>query len=78
MVSVVDEGPGIPRDCQDRIFDKFFQADSRKTTGRKMSVGLGLAFCKLAVDAHGGDIWVESEAGRGARFSFSLPLRVTC
>jgi len=77
VVSVQDEGPGIPREYQSRIFDKFFQAGSRKTSGRKMSVGLGLAFCKLAVDAHGGDIWVESEPGQGACFSFSLPLNVT-
>ena len=76
VVSVQDEGPGIPPEHQARIFDKFFQAGSRKTSGRKMSVGLGLAFCKLAVDAHGGDIWVESEPGHGARFSFSLPLDV--
>ncbi|UCC69067.1 MAG: GAF domain-containing protein [Armatimonadota bacterium] len=76
VVSVQDEGPGIPPEHQARIFDKFFQAGSRRTSGRKMSVGLGLAFCKLAVDAHGGDIWVESEPGEGARFSFSLPLDV--
>jgi signal transduction histidine kinase len=74
IVSVQDQGPGIPREYQSRIFDKFMQAESRQRDQRKMSVGLGLAFCKLAVEAHGGRIWMESEEGEGARFSFSLPL----
>jgi signal transduction histidine kinase len=74
VVSVADQGPGIPREYQEAIFDKFMQAESRQQDQRKMSVGLGLAFCKLAVEAHGGRIWVESEEGEGARFSFSLPL----
>jgi signal transduction histidine kinase len=74
VISIQDEGPGIPPEYQARIFDKFFQAGSRKESAKKMSVGLGLAFCKLAVDAHGGDIWVESQPGEGACFSFSLPL----
>jgi len=74
VVSVQDEGPGIPKEYQERIFDKFFQAGSRQQSYGKISVGLGLTFCKLAVEAHGGSIWVESEPGHGARFSFSLPL----
>jgi len=74
VVSVQDEGPGIPREYQERIFDKFFQAGSRRQPQGKLSVGLGLTFCRLAVEAHGGSIWVESEPGHGARFSFSLPL----
>jgi len=74
VVTVQDEGPGIPEDYKNRIFDKFVQASTRRQEHRKFSVGLGLAFCKLAVEAHGGRIWVESEEGQGARFSFSLPL----
>jgi signal transduction histidine kinase len=75
VVSVLDQGPGIPRDYQSHIFDKFFQAEKREHSREKLSVGLGLAFCKLAVEAHGGSIWVDSEVGRGCRFSFSLPVR---
>jgi signal transduction histidine kinase len=74
VVSVQDQGPGIPRDYQSRIFDKFFQAEKREHSREKLSVGLGLAFCKLAVEAHGGTIWVDSEVGGGCRFSFSLPV----
>ncbi len=76
LVSVKDEGPGIPDELQSRIFDKFFQAASRQRSQQKVSVGLGLAFCKLALEAHGGRIWVESKPSEGACFSFSLPLAV--
>jgi signal transduction histidine kinase len=75
VVSVTDQGPGIPSDYQSRLFDKFFQAEKRQRSREKLSVGLGLAFCKLAVEAHGGSIWVDSEVGRGACFSFSLPAK---
>ena len=56
-----------------RIFEKFGQVESRQSN-RKMSTGLGLTFCKMAVEKHGGRIWVESELGRGSRFSFCVPL----
>jgi signal transduction histidine kinase len=68
---VQDNGPGIPAEYREKIFDKFGQVESRQD-GKKFSTGLGLTFCRLAVEAHGGRIWVESEAGRGARFLFSV------
>jgi PAS domain S-box-containing protein len=73
LFRVCDSGEGIPKDAFDRIFEKFEQVESRKA-GRKMSSGLGLTFCKMAVEAHGGRIWVESQVGRGSTFSFTIPL----
>jgi PAS domain S-box-containing protein len=73
IVSVRDTGEGIPQDAIGRIFDKFGQVESRKA-GRMMSTGLGLTFCKMAVEAHGGRIWVESQLGKGSTFSFVVPL----
>jgi signal transduction histidine kinase len=70
--SVRDTGEGIPREAFRRIFDKFGQVESRKA-GRSMSTGLGLTFCRMAVEAHGGHIHVESELGRGSTFSFTVP-----
>ncbi len=72
LFSVEDTGEGIPTDAFSRIFEKFGQVENRRA-GRKMSTGLGLAFCKLAVEAHGGRIWVESEPGHGSTFFFTLP-----
>jgi signal transduction histidine kinase len=73
VFAVSDTGEGIPQEELERIFDKFGQAASRKS-GRKMSSGLGLTFCKLVVEAHGGRIWVESEVGKGSSFIFLLPI----
>lgn len=72
LFSVRDTGEGIPPEAFDRIFEKFGQVENRKA-GRKMSTGLGLTFCKLAVEAHGGRIWVESEQGQGSVFFFTIP-----
>ncbi len=76
LFAVRDTGEGIPPDAFERIFQKFGQVESRKA-GRKMSTGLGLTFCKLVVEAHGGRIWVESELGQGSTFLFSLPAATT-
>ncbi len=70
---VSDTGEGIPEESFGRIFEKFGQVTSRKG-GRTMSTGLGLTFCKLTVEAHGGHIGVESTMGQGSRFRFTLPL----
>ena len=68
---VRDNGPGIPAGEQDRIFDKF----TRLRGGTKSSgLGIGLAFCRLAVQGHGGRIWVESEPGTGSAFHFTFPV----
>ena len=69
-VAVVDTGPGIPAEYHRRIFEKFGALD---TGARGYSTGLGLVFCKLAVQAHGGEIGVESEPGKGSAFWFTLP-----
>lgn len=69
-VSVRDNGPGISENDRDRIFDKFFRLSGES---RPKGLGLGLAFCRLAVEAHGGRIWVDSEEGRGSTFKFTLP-----
>ena len=70
-VWVLDHGPGIPEASRGTLFDVFSQLDSKQ---RKFGAGLGLAFCRMAVEAHGGKIGVESELGKGSRFWFELPL----
>ncbi len=72
VVGVRDTGEGVPKEAFLRIFDKFGQVESRKA-GKSASSGLGLTFCKLVVEAHGGRIWVESEPGLGSTFFFTLP-----
>jgi signal transduction histidine kinase len=73
VFSVCDTGEGIPADAFERIFEKFGQVASRRA-GRMMSTGLGLTFCKLAIEAHGGHIGVESVPGQGSTFCFAVPL----
>ncbi len=70
LVAVRDQGPGIPEAYQAVIFELFGQAPS----GRGRGTGLGLSFCKLAVEAHGGAIWVESALEQGSTFYFTLPV----
>jgi two-component system sensor histidine kinase/response regulator len=72
LFAVRDSGEGIPEEAFGRIFEKFGQVETRKE-GRKMSTGLGLTFCKMAVEAHGGRIWVESRLGHGSSFYFTIP-----
>lgn len=69
---VQDQGRGIPKEEQERIFEKFTRVQAG-ATGQTKGLGLGLAYCKLAVEGHGGRIWVESERGKGSRFAFTIP-----
>jgi K+-sensing histidine kinase KdpD len=73
IMSVADEGIGILEELHEKIFERFFQGDGRKN-GRQKGSGLGLAICRGIIEAHGGKIWVESEPGKGSKFSFSLPV----
>ncbi|MBN2391337.1 MAG: cyclic nucleotide-binding domain-containing protein [Anaerolineae bacterium] len=75
-VSVNDAGPGIPPAEREHIFARFTQVESEER--RRRGFGLGLRFCYLAVQAHGGNIWVESgDDGIGSKFVFTLPVRET-
>jgi signal transduction histidine kinase/GAF domain-containing protein len=69
-LAVRDHGVGIQVQDREKIFQKFGQAGNRRGSGS----GLGLTFCRLVVEAHGGTIWVESEPGEGSTFLFTLPL----
>ncbi len=72
LCSVSDNGPGIPVEDQQRIFDRFYQARSEHMAGHG-GMGIGLTIVKHLVELHGGQVWVESEVGQGATFSFTLP-----
>jgi signal transduction histidine kinase len=72
-ITVADEGIGIPREEHARIFDKFYRVGRSDTQGRRGS-GVGLALVRHIVRAHGGDVSVASEPGRGSRFTLWLPL----
>jgi len=75
-VSVTDTGPGIPEAYREKIFEKFSQVEEQESR-RGLGSGLGLTFCKLVVEAHGGHIWVESQMGQGSTFTFTLPVAET-
>jgi K+-sensing histidine kinase KdpD len=70
-ISISDTGKGMPADKLSGIFDKFSQIEA-KNSGKIRSTGLGLAFCKLAIEAHQGKIWAESELGKGSIFKFIM------
>jgi signal transduction histidine kinase len=71
-VSVEDDGPGIPHEHLPLVFERFYRIDPSRSRDDG-GTGLGLAIARSIVEAHGGRIWAESEPGRGARFTFSLP-----
>jgi len=70
VVSISDNGPGIPAEYLSKVFDRFWHVQDNKQAGS----GLGLAIAKGIVDAHGGRIWAESEVDKGTSFSFTLPV----
>ena len=76
QVSVIDNGIGIKKEDQERIFEPFCWLDN-PLTKEKSGTGLGLALVKTIVEKYGGQIWVESEYGKGSRFTFTLPLTTT-
>lgn len=73
-VMIIDEGDGVPLAIQDKIFDKFFSIEAKKANLDIKSTGLGLAFCKLAIEAQEGTIGVTNYPGKGAQFWFTLQL----
>lgn len=75
LISIADQGVGIPRTDIVRVFDKFHRVDSSVTRDTGGS-GLGLAIAKYIVDVHGGRIWAESKEGKGSTFYFTLPKKV--
>lgn len=72
-IRIRDQGPGIPEEHRDRIFDKYVRLDGSSGANARKSRGLGLAFCRLAAEAHGGRVWVEPNVPVGSTFVISLP-----
>lgn len=72
LVSVEDDGPGIPEADRERLFEPYVRGGSLESTA---GLGIGLAICRRIIDAHGGRIWVEAGEFGGARFVFNLPCR---
>ena len=71
-IHVSDDGPGIPAEALDRVFERFYRVDKARSRDQG-GTGLGLSIVKHIVQAHGGKVWVESELGKGATFFFTLP-----
>lgn len=70
---VIDKGPGIPPEMHNAIFERYRQLEQHKEV-KIQGFGLGLAICKAFVEKHGGKIWVESEVGKGSKFTFTVPM----
>ncbi len=67
-----DDGPGIPPEALDRVFERFYRVDKARSR-EQGGTGLGLSIVKHIVQSHGGKVWVKSEPGKGATFFFTLP-----
>ena len=76
LMSVRDDGEGIPDAFKEQIFGKYKQAPEREGRPLRKGTGLGLAFCRLAIEAQGGKIWVEDAPGGGSNFRVKLPMSV--
>jgi PAS domain S-box-containing protein len=72
LFGVKDQGTGIPKEIQPSLFDKYFTSQHEES--RRKGTGLGLYFCKLAIEAHGGQIWVDSELYKGSNFIIRIPI----
>lgn len=73
QIRVIDEGPGVPETMREQVFDRYTRLDDGNDTNRTVGHGLGLAFCRIAVEAHGGRIWIEPNRPTGAAFVVELP-----
>ena len=73
LVTVTDQGPGLSKEDLSLVFERFYRADPSRSRASG-GVGLGLAIAKQLVEAHGGRVWVESDLGRGTKFSFTVPV----
>ncbi|HEV2454732.1 MAG TPA: ATP-binding protein, partial [Verrucomicrobiae bacterium] len=71
-VFVRDDGPGIPPESLDRVFERFYRVDKARSR-EQGGTGLGLSIVKHIVQNHGGEVWATSEPGKGATFYFTLP-----
>ena len=77
-IEVADDGPGVPDEAKERLFDMFYTAQGKRGDGRR-GLGLGLSLCRSIVNAHGGDISVRDNQPAGTVFSFTLKAEeVTC
>ena len=73
IVCVTDDGPGIPVELQERVFDRFFRVDEARTPGTRAGSGIGLSITREIARAHGGEAWVDSRPSGGSAVSISLP-----
>jgi signal transduction histidine kinase len=76
VISVEDRGPGIPEYEITRVFEMFYRSPAARVANRK-GKGLGLAFVKSTAERHGGQVWCESQLGKGSKFVISLPIKKT-
>jgi len=74
QISIIDKGEGIPSEFRETIFEQFKQLENAKLQRRWGGTGLGLTFCRLAVESMGGNIWVDSPDDAGSAFHFTVPI----